>query len=507
MRNHIIDMWEKQPLKLILLLAILMRLVASIFSKGYGMHDDHFLVLEPAQSWVDGYDYNSWLPGSSEKPTPSGHSFFYVSIHYLILWVMKFTGIFNPQTKMFIIRLLHAAFSLITVYIGYKITLKLSDQKTAKMTGLMLAVLWFMPFLSVRNLVEIVCIPFLIYATWLIIKNWDKEKGLKYFFYAGLVIGLGFSVRFQIITFAFGLGLAVMIKLRWKESLLYGSGFILSAIIVQGGVDYFVWGKPFMELREYIRYNIENASTYVTNSWYSYVLLILGALIPPVSIFLFIGFFRSWRKYLILFLPTFIFILFHSVFPNKQERFIFPIIPFIIILGMIGWREYLLNGKFLKPGRRFLKSSWIIFWTLNIILLLPFSVMYSKKSRVEAMVYLSHFDNVSRILVENSVGKYIPMIPIFYAGQYIYDYTASAEKPASSLPEIVKNNRGYQPRFFLFIEPGNIDQRVAEMKKVFPNLIYETTINPGMVDEILNWLNPRNDNQTIIIYRNRDFYP
>jgi hypothetical protein len=152
MRNQIIKMWETQPLKLILLLAIVFRLVASVFSKGYGMHDDHFLVLEPAQSWVDGYDYNSWLPSSRPDPTPAGHSFFYVGIHYLILWLMKFMSIYNPQTKMFIIRLLHGAFSLITVYIGYRITLKLSDQKTARLTGLMLAVLWFMPFLSVRNL-------------------------------------------------------------------------------------------------------------------------------------------------------------------------------------------------------------------------------------------------------------------------------------------------------------------------------------------------------------------
>ena len=507
MRHKIAEMWENQPLKLILLLAILFRLVAAVFSKGFGMHDDHFLVLEPAQSWVDGYDYNSWLPESRPVPTPSGHSFFYVGIHYLFLWAMKFAGIDNPQTKMFIIRLIHAAFSLITVYFGYRITLKLSDQRTAKFTGLLLAVLWFMPFLSVRNLVEIVCIPFLVWGTWIIIDNWDKAKRLKYLFYAGLVTGLGFSVRFQIITFALGLGLALLLRLRWKEALMYGLGFIASAFVIQGGIDLAVWGKPFTEFQEYVRYNVENASNYITNSWYNYVLLILGTLIPPVSIFLFVGFFRSWRKHLILFLPAFVFLLFHSFFPNKQERFIFPIIPFIVILGMIGWSDYIANGKGIKPGRRFLKTSWIIFWILNIAMLLPFSVMYSKKSRVEAMAYLAKFDEVQKILVENTVGGYLPMSPIFYSGQNIYDYTASAEKPASTLPEIVKNNKDYQPRFFLFYEPDSLEHRVAEMRKVFPNIVYETTIDPGMIDKILNWLNPRNDNQTITIYRNKDFYP
>lgn len=55
-------------------------------------------------------------------------------------------------------------------------------------------------------------------------------------------------------------------------------------LFLQGGVDYFVWGKPFLELEEYIRYNAENATAYITNSWYNYILLILGTLIPPLSI-------------------------------------------------------------------------------------------------------------------------------------------------------------------------------------------------------------------------------
>ncbi|MCB0484019.1 MAG: hypothetical protein KDC37_05600, partial [Flavobacteriales bacterium] len=52
----------KYPLPTVLLLALVPRLVAAIFSKGYGMHDDHFLVIEAAQSWLDGFDYNRWLP-------------------------------------------------------------------------------------------------------------------------------------------------------------------------------------------------------------------------------------------------------------------------------------------------------------------------------------------------------------------------------------------------------------------------------------------------------------
>ena len=91
----------------ILIGAFLIRLLAAIFSQGYGMHDDHFLVLEASQSWVDGTDYNDWLPKSQVNPVPSGHSFFYVGIHFLILSTFKAVGIHNPKLLVFLIRLLH----------------------------------------------------------------------------------------------------------------------------------------------------------------------------------------------------------------------------------------------------------------------------------------------------------------------------------------------------------------------------------------------------------------
>lgn len=507
MKSRILEMWKNNPLKLIILTAIILRIISAIFSKGFGMHDDHFLVLEPPQSWVDGYDYNRWLPGSSSEAVPSGHSFFYVGIHYLILLFFKYAGIADPQTKMFIIRLLHAAFSLITVYYGYKITLKLSNGNTAKITGLMLAALWFMPVLSVRNLVEVVCIPFMMLATWKIIKHSVLKSAAIHFFVAGVLVGLGFSVRFQTLFFAFGLGLAVLLSRRWKESILYAIGFFLSATMVQGGIDFFVWGKPFMELGEYVRYNIGNSGSYINNSWYNYLLLIAGILIPPVSLFIFTGYVRDWRKNLILFLPAFIFLLFHSLFPNKQERFILPVIPFILVGGMIGWQRFISEVRWFSGRKKIIQVSWSIFWILNVILLIPVTVMYSKKARVESMTYLSRYPGIEYILIENSNRGEVQMTPVFYSGQRIYDYAVTNASGADKLPERVVHDPKYQPRFFLFFETENLEERVQKMKQVFPHIEFETTIEPGMIDRILYWLNPLNRNQTIVIYRNRDFFP
>ena len=54
---------------------------------------------------------------------------------------------------------------------------------------------WFMPFISVRNLAEFVCVPPLFVATWLLI----KEKNFRNYLFAGIWIGIAFSARFQTI--------------------------------------------------------------------------------------------------------------------------------------------------------------------------------------------------------------------------------------------------------------------------------------------------------------------
>src|ERR1035437_10423010 len=139
--------WAEKPLALILGSAIFFRMLAVIFSKGFGMFDDHFLVIEIAQTWVDKiYGYNNWLPfGGNTSSLPSGHSLFYTGLHFLLFKGLETIGILDPQTKMYIVRFLHGLFSLLTVYYGYRIAEFYGGMKVARIAGILLAILWFMP--------------------------------------------------------------------------------------------------------------------------------------------------------------------------------------------------------------------------------------------------------------------------------------------------------------------------------------------------------------------------
>ncbi|MBI4932100.1 MAG: glycosyltransferase family 39 protein [Bacteroidetes bacterium] len=496
-------LWEEKPLRLILFSAVFFRLLAVIFSKGYGMHDDHFLVIESAQSWVDNFDYNNWLPSSSSSPQPSGHSWFYCGLHYFLFKGLQVIGIYDPQIKMYIVRLLHALLSLITVILGYRIAQLVSDKHSARMAGILLAVYWFFPNASVRNLVEVACIPFLMISTWMLVRP-SRMNFFLHFFLAGIIAGIAFSIRFQSILFVGGLGLALLFQKKWKETVFFGIGALICMASLQGIIDEVIWGHPFMEFKEYVRYNIENAETYFVQQWYMYFGLLLGLLIPPISLFLLFGFFRSWKKHLLLFLPGFIFLAFHCYFPNKQERFILPIIPFVIILGVIGWNDFVKKSEFWNNRKKLLRACWIFFLTLNLLPLLVVSVAYSKKSRVEAMVYLSTKKDFNRLLVEESFRDEFTMPPFFYLRKWYRDgyvQGVTSVYTIDSLCACIQKNSSMRPNYVIFFDEENLDNRIKKFKTCFPNIKYETTAESGFLDKLLFWLNPINRNYDAYIYK------
>ena len=211
---------------------------------------------------------------------------------------------------------------------------------------------------------------------------------------------------------------------------------------------------------------------------------------------------------MIIFYPTLLFIIFHSVFPNKQERFIINILPFFIIGGIIGW-QIITKHIDQKPRlRSWHKAAWVFFWLINIILLIPVSTMYSKKARVEAMVYLSKYDDLNYFLVEDVNKSILRFPPMFYLENWAQYSTLMEYDNQDAFKKAKKwKDPQHQPGFIIFMESKNIDERVSFMTSVFPGLEFETLIEPGRMDRLLHWLNPINDNQNIIIYRNSNVYP
>jgi hypothetical protein len=159
MIKRIVNFFNERPLQAVMLLALVVRLLAVFFAKGYMMHDDHFLTVEPASSWADGSNFNNWLPGiGNDRPHPEPISFFYLGFLALFFKIFNVLGMENPDAQMYLIRLIQGLYSLLIVYYGFKITEHLTNKKNATLVGILLATIAIMPNFSVRNLVEFVCL-------------------------------------------------------------------------------------------------------------------------------------------------------------------------------------------------------------------------------------------------------------------------------------------------------------------------------------------------------------
>lgn len=476
--------------KTILLAAIIIRLIAAIFSQGYGMHDDHFLIVESSASWVDGFDYNNWLPWSELNNGPEGHSFTYVGLNYFIFLFFKSIGLQDPKLLMLISRLIHGAFSLLIVHFGYKITEKLGNKHQAVLVGWTLAILWILPFLSVRNLVEITCIPFMLWSVWVLIKSDHRSR----FIFAGLLIGMAVSFRYQVAVFALGMGLVLLVEKKWRGFILFSAGIFICIGLTQGLVDYLIWGYPFAEFIGYTTYNVNEGTAYIpNNNYFMYLLVLMGATLFPLGILLGIGFFRSWKKYLLLFIPVLFFIIFHSIYPSKQERFILPVLPFFIMLGVMGY-DLLKQTNFVL---KFKRLSWRLFWILNIPLLIFASLTYTKKSRVESMYYFANIDTREMMILQESSGKADPsMLPKFYSTNWELKII-----PRINQEQSLNVHEGYQYNYILFCDDEMLEERISAYKTIYPKMHLVKVCEPSLVDALLRWLNPRNRNEYIEIWK------
>ncbi len=484
--------WQQRPLWAIILIALLPRLVASIWSEGYAMHDDHFGPIE--QSFIIMHYPDYW----TTRTTPHGHSIFYPSIHYALFNGLRGIGVDDPQTTMYIVRFLHALYSLLIVYFGFKIAELLSNRETARKVGLFLALFWALPFLGVRNLIEVVCIPPLMAGSYYVLTT---DRKIRNAFIAGLWLALAFVFRYQTLAFTGTLGLVLLFTKKYRELALVAAGFLVAAVVVQGSADTFAWGYPFASFIEYVKYNAAHSEDYTTGPWYNYILLVSGVLIPPVSFFLLFGFLRNWKKTLLLFLPVVVFFILHSSFPNKQERFILPVVPLMMVLSNVGWEEYVRGSTFWLKHRTALKSMWIWFWTVNLVLLILFSTYYCKKTRIESM-YALYGKQVTAIFQDGGKDG-ISQPPFFYGGKYpvlMADISTQEQLQYTKAQFAISTVRA---NFILFYGSDDYDQRIRNIESTLGlKMILQDRFDPSFLDYIFYRLNPRhNKNETIFVFK------
>ena len=323
----------KHPLVYILSLAIVVRLLAVIFTDGSITSSTEFNYYSIPEKWM----VNPWI--------------------------------------VYIARIVLGAFSLLIITLSYRITKIIADKTTALEIATFGSLLWCLPYASVHPISETVSLPFLLYGTLLIIKqhnlldNNEKEKFHRTtFIIAGFFLGLGFAVCYQSIIYYIGILIVLLILKNWKGALMSLIGYVIAVGLTQTVVDLLVFHKPFVAMTAFFN---EPMFETVLPMWALIFLLVV--MVPPMSLLLIFGFIRVFRKYILLVIPT-LMILLCSLFTYDFDVLMMAI-PTYVIAGYVGWKEFYKNSAFWTKNKWLVLTCYILFALLNTALIL-FSFVY-----------------------------------------------------------------------------------------------------------------------------------
>jgi len=378
--------------KNIYLITVVFLLLASYFSVGYYQFDEHFQILEFA---------GSKLGLTSVKDLPwEYHEQIRPSIQPVIVIVLyKFVDLIytaNPFTIAFILRILSAFLSFISMVMIYKVFRKKDDSSILNKWFLLFSFLiWFAVFNNVRFSSEnwsgtIFVIAFSLYFL-------KKKKAFHSFFNIGMLLGLAFIIRFQVGFLIAGFLLWMMIIKKEKPiNISYITIGLLVAIVFGILLDKWLYGDWTFTAWNYLEQNIiqNKVSSFGVSPWWYYIETFSIQAIPPfsilfiISIIIFIIYDRkspiTWSMVPFLFIHFFI--------GHKELRFLFPLIGFLPIIVIrsveILKEKAIIDLTINKPFRVFIKS----FFVINSILLL---VITFRPADDQIGLYESVYDNYS----------------------------------------------------------------------------------------------------------------
>lgn len=332
MKEKLLFFSIKHPLLYILVFASLLKLVAAVFTDGW-LVGDEFNYLNIPDSWME----SSWIVYGS--------------------------------------RLILGAFSLLIITLAYRITKIIADKTTALEIAVFLACFWFVPYLSVHPWTSTVALPFLLYGTLLIIKQHnllDNNENEKFhrttFIIAGFFLGLGFAFFYFSLIYFLGIVITLLILKNWKGALMTFIGYIIAIVITQTAIDLVIYHRPFVNITSFFKdfCNLDTTGLLLLSNFYVTALYLLLFMVPPMSLMLVFGFFRVFRKYILLVLPTFI-VLVYSIFILNNFDIMFMVLPTYIIAGYVGWKEFHKQSAFWAKNKWLILTCYILFALLNVV--------------------------------------------------------------------------------------------------------------------------------------------
>lgn len=354
---------------LIWFVALVIRILAAVFSKGYIHPDEHYQSIEVAYKEVFGFGKIPW------EFIDGARSWVYPYIVIVIFKIMIFFGASNIETILIGVRLFSGLMSMITVIVAYFFGKKLYSKFIGIIASGFVAIWFDFVFWSTRTMTDSIAMNFFFLAAYLVYciiqkedKNTDKiekkfftKKTLQSFF-AGVSVGLAFMFKFPVAAIGLPLFIWIIVHKKWKE-LAFFTGSIILLVIVQGLIDLATWGSFLHSAITFLDYNIFSggAVTHGIDPFGTYAALLVDSYLEYFIIFLLFIIIALQLDKKTLYLGSIVvfYLLIFTLIKHKEYRFILPVMSLLVLLAAKGFTRY---PKFIRKAnlRKGIYSFFII---------------------------------------------------------------------------------------------------------------------------------------------------
>ena len=489
------DYIRRHPLAFVLIVAAALRLIAIIWSQGFIHSDDHFDTVEVCYNWLqnglwhsDGYLHWRGFPSTTIVRNP-----LYTLVNYFLMVLFKAVGITALDKMMYGIRAVHGLLSLWPVWAIFKI-IKIStgDNKWAMWGGLAVALHCALPFLGVRNLIEMVG-----GALWMVaiyyIYRYRVDKCNRWLYWSGILTGLAWMMRFQIAFAVLPIPFILWYEYKSIKPALHYSAAVGAMLLLSGIFDRITMGYFAASTINNLALNVGQDALYSVIP-ILYPAEIILFLIPPFSVIAIgLAFRRSfWKHHLVLAISTLFFVISHMIHPNQQERFMLPVIFCLLAIAVLAlWHKKQDAGYILKNARVF---KWLLGISLALnFLLLPFlTTAYGHKGLIEPLIKIERMNPRPYVIfMQPGMRRWIP---VDYAGfeplerQYIRSW-----EDWETYPDRWKF--AAECDYFVLYPPNESDHQLYldSLETRYGELILDYYQPPSSYDWLAHALNPRHN--------------
>jgi GPI mannosyltransferase 3 len=309
------------------IVGFLLRINEAVHISNLAHPDEIYQTLEPAHRLAYGYGIVTWewRDGIRSWLLP-----------LLLAGVMRCTGWMGQGSDGYLlaIRLLLAASSMVTIWFGYVWAKRTCGPIAAVISAAVCACWYEIVGFAPRAMPEVLAIHVLLVGLYLGAYPGQLSKN-RDLFLAGVSFGIAMSLRIQLAPAIMFAGL-YLCRRHWLKRLPMIAGGIVLPVIVFGLVDLVTWHHIFQSFYLYFWENAVKGKSllYGTKPWSWYLIEQLDHLGPVLLLALF----GVRRSHLLGWIVLIIFAS-HSVVAHKEARFLYPALPLILVLSVLGFWE------------------------------------------------------------------------------------------------------------------------------------------------------------------------